>query len=250
MKKVALGFTIGVSVLVLIVTFVLNSKPSSIKQIKQKPKQAANIWAKKQSFKPSKYTAEVQPPENFNSEIIDLMTAKKYLGFNLQLPKSPKATAAGEPKIIAPKDTTAYVRTKGTPPKPNSSLAGGAAVRIQYPNGLVILVKIRHPQDPTKNYALHIEETNKNKRYWTEKGYMDGKYLELTTVNGFKGMQEDAGFNFVGFLGDDTPSPELKEPAPAMVVWYDDKNWAEYDVRGPIGVSLKELREVVDSIYQ
>jgi len=206
-------------------------------------------WAKKQTFKPTKST-EVQQPEELSSELINIDLARKYLGFELKLPSSPKATAAGEPEIKAPKGTAAYVRTNGTPPKPDNPVNSGATVNIKYPNGLTILVKIRHPQDPTKNYQLHVEDTNKMKKYWSEKGYMDGQLLQLTKVNGFTGFQEEAGFNFVGFLGEDTPTPELKEPAPAMVVWYDDKNWAEYDVRAPLGVSLKELREVVDSIYQ
>lgn len=248
-KKTTTILTIGIVIATAVTSLILSRPSVNSKKPKFETKLiASGRWAKKQAiFKPSggKF---IQAPRSFK-EVADIATASKLLGFEIKLPKNPKATAAGEPKIYLPKGTAQDLAKEGTPPKPDNPIHGGGFVRIEYPNGLLILIKIRHPQDPTKNYQLHVEDTNKMKKYWTERGYMDGKYLQLTTVNGFEGMQEDAGFNFVGFLGHDTPTPELREPTPAMVVWYDNKNWAEYFVTAPIGVSLKELREVVDSIY-
>lgn len=248
MKRAVILSLLGLSLLLLVF--------SNQKFLVKKPAQRVNksLWAKKQkTVKPTKALWVNVPPEAWG-EPVDLDVANKALGFNIKLPQDPRTTAAGQPKIYVQKGVKEYVQAKGSIPKPNNPIQSGAFVGVYYPNGLIINISIRHPQDPTKNYQRHVESENSETIYWSKKGYKDGKLFELTTVNGYEGIQIDKGFNFVGSLGvngmpSDTPTDELKEPRPAVIIWYDKKNWAEYDVRAPLGVPLKELREIVASMF-
>lgn len=252
MRKALLILGIGLSFVLLLAAISSYNRQNSQsnKGEKEQLKLAFGDWSKKQSFKPSKGLYTKVPPETWG-ELTDLNIASKLLGFNIKLPNNPRATAAGAFKIYLPQGEVAYAKNKGISPKPDQSTKPGASAHIYYPNGLIIEIKIRHPQDPTKNYERFIASRNSEYAYWSKKGFKDGKLWQATSINGFEGMQIEAGFNYMGPLMEhETPNPALREPRPAVIIWYDNENWAEYRAYAPIGVSLKELREVVDSIYQ
>lgn len=208
----------------------------------------ASRWATKEKSKPSQATWFNRSPEEWG-EITDLATISTMFGFDVKMPKDARASQAGEPKVYVYKGVVELVRSKGRAPKPTSRQTGEGS-RVIYPNGFEFAIHQRNPQDPTKNYPRFVEQENKDTTKWIEKGYLDGQLFELTAVNGFRGYQIENGFNYMGGLGTDDPSDKsLREPRKAVVVWYDDEKEVEYTAYAPIGVSLKELREVVDSIY-
>jgi len=140
MKKTLLLIAIGLTFVLLLVALIFGSQ--SI--IENKAQLAFGQWLKKQEFKSSKGLYAKVPPETWG-EITDLDTASKLLGFNLKLPTSPKATAAGAFKVFVPKGEAAYAKNNSTSPKPDKPIKPGASAHIYYPNGLVIQVSIRHP---------------------------------------------------------------------------------------------------------
>jgi hypothetical protein len=182
--------------------------------------------------------------------------ARALLGFELQLPTSTKATAAGPVEIFGGEDIDDFVRQKGVAPKPDAPNKSGAAVEVRYPNGLKMLVNIRHPQDPTLNYKrpgqlqtgeLLVGSETIDHAGLAKKGYVSPDDWERTVINGHQGMQIEKSWVFDGSTAE-TPTPDRRVEQPATIVWYDDETWAQYSVSAPIGVPLSELREVVESI--
>jgi hypothetical protein len=178
----------------------------------------------------------------------DLRTAGKWLGFEIKLPRSPLAIGAGPPKLYLEEEVFKYMETTATAPKPDVPHRSGAEVMIRYPNGFEITIGVRHPDDPTRDYRGHTEADNREKDELKTAGVAR---WELTTVNGMEGRQIDQGRNIsVTERTDGPPEVELLGSHKAVIIWYDSQTWAEFSVWGPYGVGLKELRRVVDSIYE
>lgn len=226
--------------------FIKPSPAPVISKAKQQVKKS--LWAKKAVPKPDMSAG--LPGGDLESEGSEatLAVLRKRLGFSVQLPRDPRAEAAGPPKIFGGQNVAEFAAKQGPAPRPEDARHGGEAFEVKYPNGMKMLIQIRHPDDPTKADRVNIEQLKENQKIWADKQMMSQDNYRLTTVNGFKGYEVDAGWVFMG-SDEDTPTPDRRQPQPAGVYWYDDQNWAQYSVVGPEGASLEELREIVDSIY-
>lgn len=181
-------------------------------------------------------------PLEQGKERTDRETVEKVLGTKIKLPKHQAALAAGEPAFLVEEGFNEFAGEGRVAARPQSNESGSSMI-IKYPNGLIIRLKVRHPEDPTKNYKGHVKSSNKETRVAIDNNWPgDNSLREMTTVNGFEGYQLEQGYNG-GY--NDFP----KVPRGAVVVWYEPDSWIEYSIAGPINVPLKDLREVVDSMY-
>ncbi len=110
-----------------------------------------------------------------------------------------------------------------------------------------IQIDLRPPDSSLVDFAAYVKAKNEWRRS-RPRGYADNEAWELTTINGYAGMQIESGINYMGVKEGPVQS-ELQEPRPSVAVWYDSDRQAQYTVRAPDEAKLGELRAVVDSMY-
>jgi len=242
MKKYSV--VIGFVFILLVLAYGLNGAAES-RRVSGKEKQVVGAWERKEAERESKSDFPDHPFEEGRYEKTDIETVRKLLGFEFQLPASPKAAAAGEPKFWVYSGVVDEVDASGTPSRPQVNRTGAQAM-IEYPNGLQIGISILHPKDATVDYEKLVPAVNKERSKVQES---DGKMWRLTKVKNVTAQVIDKGFDFVGVPGHDDPNEnQFRQPRKAVIVWYDPENWAEYCVRAPFDIGLEELAELVGTM--
>ena len=193
--------------------FILSqSEKESAEPNKQKVVTISKAWSQKSLPNTEKPVGSDYSDEDKERMRTDLKIASRELGFNIKLPKSELASAAGLVDIM---------------------FNGPDLVIVDYPNGLRIISRPRPPDDESVDFEARLKSNNRENR--------DGSVWKLTTIAGHKGKQIRAGFNY--YIAD------RGTPRGPIIVWYDDDRKARISAIGPARAKLKELREVVASMY-
>lgn len=213
-------------------------------------KKTGSVWESRQKTKsiPGFY---LQPKLEDIATETDLSAVSKMFGFDVKLPKSPLAAAAGSPKVYVEHNFDSFLEAATASPRPAEPNAQGVAAIIEYPNGLQIYLQIRHPQDPTvKNYSERVIRNNNNFQQLAARGAAGGSMSRLTKIGGFEAKESDAGWIAFADPAIEKPTPERRLQQPAVIVWYDPENWVEYGIKAPINAPMPEFRAIANSIYQ
>lgn len=200
---------------------------------KKAPADDEPVWSKKRGRWSSSFGFSPPPLEETHS-LINLRTAREILGFELHLPRDPRTSAAGPPKLYAKKEVTKNLKARGALERPHDKTEGPMVIAL-YPNSMEIAFRMMHPDVYKGEYFERFAKPEPAQPLETDNTW------RLTKVNGLAGMRIASGYN---------KSFSTREARPAAIYWYDPATWTEYSARAPVGADLPELTEIAESIYR